>query len=92
MYLGIHSFSFLHGLVLYKQGHSEFTHSYTYTYTYTYNRYKWCGLLRGTKRELRFAAASSASVFKGELALAAENDLKLHNLHIRTICSDPVVV
>jgi hypothetical protein len=87
--LGLHSFPFPHGLVLNKQGDIDFTHSYAYVHTHVTNGSVCC---KGQKKELRFAAASSASVFNGELVLAAESDLKLQNLHIRTICSDPVVV
>jgi hypothetical protein len=61
-------------------------------HSHIYTRYRCFSLFQGTKKELRFAAASSVSAFNGELILAAESDLKLHNLHIRTKCSVPVVV
>ena len=87
MCLGLHFFPFLHGLVLNKQGEMDFTHSYAYGNTLQIVRY-----ISRDKKEVRFAAASSVSVFNVDLVLAAESDLKLHNLHIRTICSDPVAV
>lgn len=74
--------------MLNKQADRDFTHPYAYVHTLQMVRF----ISRDQKKELRFAAASSVSVFNGELVLAAESDLKLHNLHIRTICSDPVVV